>query len=72
MEEEFGRRKAVRSGGRRNVRLLWVLCLNGKCSNLPVFRRCLREPDCHLLENKNALIESEWRQFVLIMGEIIK
>jgi len=37
-----------------------------------MFRWCLKELDRDLLENKNAVIESEWRQFVLIIGEIIK
>jgi len=38
-----------------------VICtlFKWKVCNLPMSRRCLREPVRDLLENKNALIESE-------------
>lgn len=66
-----------RAGGRGNERKQkmsssFATCLSGSRCILLVFRWHLRDPDWDLLENKNALIESEWRQFVLIIGKIVK
>lgn len=64
--------KQMKNGQEERTIILYALCLNGTCHLLPMFWWLLRGSDWNLLENKNLLIESKCRQFVLIIEEIVK